>query len=372
MRDELVDRIYEAAFVPELWASVLENMIAASGSASGGLLVFDGERPVGVRATDATRDLLEEFATSDQWRQSERIQHFHANPITGFVHADDYFSPSLLAGDATLKHMQARGLDWQAGTIIPLPTGEIIVFAFERRAEDGRHSAGSMALFQSLHGHLARAGMMAARLGLERAQGTVNTLQAMGLPAAVLSASGRTMAANGLFETMPDVFVPRAKGGLALADAAAQSLFAEAIERVMTGAPTVQSLPLAATERRPAFVVHVLPLRRAAQDIFSQAEILVATTMPSASAMVPSPQLLHGLFDLTPAEARLAAALAAGRTLREAASRNGNQFSTARSQLEAIFRKTGTHKQSQLVALLQSAGPLKRDFHRPPSPPLHD
>lgn len=360
MRDELVDRIYEAAFVPEHWPSVLDRLIAASGSASGGMLVFDGERPVGVRATAATRDLLEEFASSEQWRRSERIRHFLANPVTGFVHADDYFSPSLLSEDATLRQMQARGLDWQAGTIIPLPTGEIVVFAFERHAREGKHSAATMALFQSLHAHLARAGMMSARLRLERAQGTVTTLQAMGLPAAVMSSTGRTIAVNTLCEAMPDVFQTRAGGGLVLGDVAAQARFAQSVERITAGAPTVQSLPVAATETRPALVIHLLPLRRAALDIFSQAEFLVAATTPSASAMVPSPQLLHGLFDLTPAEARLATALAGGRTLKEAAALNGNKFSTARSQLETIFRKTGTNRQSQLVALLQSAGPLKR------------
>lgn len=142
MRDELVDRIYEAAFVPELWSSALEALRVTSGSASGGMLVFDGEKPVGVRATDLTRDMLEEFATSDQWRQSERLRHFQANPITGFVHADEYFPPSLQARDEPVGLMRARGLDWQAGTIIPLPTGELVAFIFERRAEDGATAAG--------------------------------------------------------------------------------------------------------------------------------------------------------------------------------------------------------------------------------------
>lgn len=71
-----------------------------------------------------------------------------------------------------------------------------------------------MALLQSLHVHLARAGMMTARLRLERAQGTVATLQAMGLPAAVLSHSWRTIAVNALLEAMPDVFVSRAHSRL--------------------------------------------------------------------------------------------------------------------------------------------------------------
>jgi DNA-binding CsgD family transcriptional regulator len=67
---------------------------------------------------------------------------------------------------------------------------------------------------------------------------------------------------------------------------------------------------------------------------------------------------LHGLFDLSPAEARLAAALTAGDALKAVAANHGIKFSTARSYLENIFRKTGTHQQSQLVALLKSTQPL--------------
>lgn len=67
---------------------------------------------------------------------------------------------------------------------------------------------------------------------------------------------------------------------------------------------------------------------------------------------------LRRLFDFTPAEARLAAALASGTALKEAAMLQGIRFSTARSYLENIFRKTRTRQQSQLVALLKSAPPL--------------
>jgi DNA-binding CsgD family transcriptional regulator len=176
----------------------------------------------------------------------------------------------------------------------------------------------------------------------------------------VLATDGRVLAVNDLFEAMPTTFLPLAHGGVAIADAPANTLFERALEGLRGHEPTVQSIPVSAQEGRPAFVIHILPLRRSAHEIFSGAEILVAATVPSPSAMVPSPQVLHGLFDLTPAETRLAMALACGLSLRQAAASNGNRFSTARSQLETVFRKTGTNKQGQLVALLKSAAPLTR------------
>jgi DNA-binding CsgD family transcriptional regulator len=63
-------------------------------------------------------------------------------------------------------------------------------------------------------------------------------------------------------------------------------------------------------------------------------------------------ETLRQRFGLTPAESRLALALADGMGLREAADRNGVRLSTARVQLKAIFWKTETHRQAELVALL--------------------
>ncbi|MBZ9967808.1 helix-turn-helix transcriptional regulator [Mesorhizobium sp. BR1-1-2] len=67
---------------------------------------------------------------------------------------------------------------------------------------------------------------------------------------------------------------------------------------------------------------------------------------------------VRGLFNLTPAEARLAAALASGRTLKEAAESSNITVKTCRTYLERIFSKTRTHQQSELVALLKSTEPL--------------
>lgn len=67
------------------------------------------------------------------------------------------------------------------------------------------------------------------------------------------------------------------------------------------------------------------------------------------------------LFDLAPKEASLAASLASGRTLKQAADDNRIQISTARSYLEKIFQKTGARQQSQLVAILKSAQTITRN-----------
>lgn len=354
----LTERIYEAALAPEHWRATLEAIGAAAGTPAGKLFVFDGVQPVGFEATDMVAEVTRAFCETGLWRSSERLPYFHRQPVTGFVLARRYFPPALLARDGMALALRGKGLDDQAGTIIALPGGELAVLAFEK-PDHGRFAPAELNRLNRLHPHIARAALLSARLGLERARGRVSALEALRLPACVLSMTGRVLAGNALFEAMDETFRPAAFGGLALADKPADRLLQEVLAACRTGEePVVRSIPVAARGGEPAMVVHVVPLHRAAHDIFSRGDMLLAASRVSASAMVPAPGLLNGLFDLTPAEARLATALAAGQTLAQAGAGQGLRPSTARTYLDRILRKTGTHQQSQLVALLKSAQPF--------------
>jgi DNA-binding CsgD family transcriptional regulator len=63
-------------------------------------------------------------------------------------------------------------------------------------------------------------------------------------------------------------------------------------------------------------------------------------------------EIVRKLFDLTPAEASLALALANGSTLEEVAEEMGISKNTARAHLRAIFSKTGATRQATLVRTL--------------------
>lgn len=66
--------------------------------------------------------------------------------------------------------------------------------------------------------------------------------------------------------------------------------------------------------------------------------------------------LLGELFGLTPAEQRLGDLLVRGLTPEQCAERLGTSINTVRSQLRALFRKTRTNRQAELVSLLVRLG----------------
>ena len=142
---------------------------------------------------------------------------------------------------------------------------------------------------------------------------------------------------------------------IALVDAAADTLLAAAIERIqrpgLTAGAAVSSFALRATELRTPMVVHVLPVRGAAHDVFATANAILLIT-PVQNAAAPDSKLLQALFDLTPAESRIAQGIGNGETVEAIAARLGISTATARSQLKGVMAKTGTGRQTELALLL--------------------
>ena len=299
MTEELIDRIYEAAFVPSRWPAILDEIGARSGSASGALQIIRGGGPPLWTATDLIRETLHGFIASGLWRSCERPAGLAALDHPGFIGAADYLSPAQLERDPVVPLLGSLGLGWQVATLITMPTGEHVGLTFERRLDAGRHAPGEVAMLDALRPHLARAALIAARLDLERARTTVSTLEALGLPAAVLGAGGRVMAANAFLEGSP-AFLSGGHGRLVLAHQSADKLLRGLMEPGSPASATC-SIPIPGSEERPPAIVHVLPLRGAAHDIFGGTTLVLLTSV-SMAANVPDLALLRGLFDLTPKE----------------------------------------------------------------------
>lgn len=82
-------------------------------------------------------------------------------------------------------------------------------------------------------------------------------------------------------------------------------------------------------------------------------------SMPTDRAPIAiSTELLHELYGLTLAEAKLCNALLQESGLRGAACRLGISLNTAKTQLQAIFQKTGVPRQSELLRIFLS-GPAQ-------------
>jgi DNA-binding CsgD family transcriptional regulator len=66
----------------------------------------------------------------------------------------------------------------------------------------------------------------------------------------------------------------------------------------------------------------------------------------------PPVELVQSLFDLTPAEARVARSLASGKTVQAIATEGEVSLNTVRTHVRHVLAKTGCDRQAAVVALL--------------------
>ncbi|MBS0363963.1 MAG: helix-turn-helix transcriptional regulator [Proteobacteria bacterium] len=356
MNPELIDRIYECAFAPEGWPAVLDE-ISIVAEARGGSLFTANQAVLNWTSSRSMADVWDALMTrglmacGDRFRRLVEVRH------SGFVtELDGYSGEDEMAGDPLYNEvLWPMGLGWAAATALPLPTGDTLIFTFERERASGPAGPDVLRTLDSLRPHLARSALLSARLQLDRARALGETLELLGLPALVFDATGRLLAANALAEGLAGVQW-RARDRISLADPAADGLFQQALQALerpdgVARLEQVRSFAVRGGEAGPSLVAHVAPILGAARSVFARcAGVLVLTpvTLPAA----PPVELVQSLFDLTPAEARVARRLAAGETVDEIAADSGLAPITVRNQVRAILRKTGCRRQAEVVALL--------------------
>lgn len=351
MIDDLVSRIYEAATLPELWPGVLCD-IAEYGGAEDALFfsIVDGVQYM--LGTPKIVSQAEDWNAGGWPSRSDRPERIAKARHHGFItDLDVYTMEEIETLPVYQEWLIPRGWGWGIGTSIPIPSGEQVFFTLERAWSRGPAGSQDVARMDTLRPHLARSAVMSARLQQERAQSATNVLELVGLPGCVLNGAGRAIAMNGGCEALlPDTI--RDGRVFTLVNPAAQRLFEEARSSLHSSrGSTPCSIPITGNEHRPPMVVHLLPVERAARDLFGAMSAIVVFT-PLAAGTSPSNAVLAGLFDLTAAEARVAAEVAGRRSIPEIASVLGLTRETVRSQLRAVFSKTGTNRQADLAVLL--------------------
>lgn len=201
--------------------------------------------------------------------------------------------------------------------------------------------ATDAATFSSETGHAAVAGMIAV-------------LNLIRQPALALDPNGCVLGANAAAEAIFDDDLRVRGRRLLVRDRRAAADLAALVHQLPTAPDTVTIMAAPIIVRRDGrrpLVIHGSSLGAAARGSLCGACVLLVVNdlRPRPG---PDPSLIARAFGLTRAEARLASLVASGMVPDQAARRIGVSRETARSQLKAVYAKTDTHRQSELVALL--------------------
>lgn len=345
--DKTVDDIYEAGAIPEKWPRLLRRLSEWTGSSAALILAHtvDGLHGYESEGSWPARDdyIREGWATD-----TTRADWLMGDDYPGFRTDLDFATPEQLCEiPVYAQFLIPRGLDAGAATLVSGLDGDRLLMTFEGFSGHDASRAAIPAL-DRLRPHLARAVMLTARLRQAQIQASVEAMEMAGVPAAMITARGQIRSSNARFRTLFD------QGPQPLLPVGARNRLEPLIEAARTGGGG--SLAVATGDGNA--VLHVLPVTGQARDIFigCAAMILVATGSPAS----PDHDMLQMLYDLTPAEAQIAAQVAIGLNPATIARRNAVAIGTVRTHLKSIFSKTGLRSQTELAVHLAALNPVVR------------
>lgn len=356
----IIDLIYEAAFVPETWVRVLDIM-AAGVSAYGSVLFNSSPATTTAIASASLADLDEKMLDEGWLQRNTRAARLLTIQHQGFVDEAAWFTEEEYNTQPIFTEvMKPLGYGFGTSTFITAPGGDRFIFGVEKKKVQGPVSAAHIAWLDGLRPHLARAALMAGRLEFERNNAALAALQLGGLPSAIIRADGCVSGLNPLLEQLSPQIMVTAGDRLRFGHGPANTIFSAALEQCQTQRSLAsRTFPVPQCEDRSPAVVHLVPVEGNARDIFSSAALLVVVT-PIDRTRVPGVETIQGLFDLTPAEARVARAIATGRDVPATAGHLSVSTETVRSHVKAILAKSGMARQTDFVAAVASIHPVTK------------
>lgn len=353
MTEDIIDKIYEAAVNPDHWPTVLDRMSDMAG-AEGGVLFAAGTGTPQWTSSERMRPHMEAFVAEGWAGRNARGDAAFRKRLASFSTDHDTLSAEEIETSPIYRDFfRPRGLGWSIGTSIVPMTGDVLVVSLERRHDLGPVENEVKARLDPLRPHLARSALTAAQFGLERARGMVLGLDMIGIAAAVVTSSGVMVAGNRHFEGMADFVVHGAFDRLSLTEPSANKSLYAALAGLgrRDGRPRPpMTIAMRPKTGRPA-VAHLIPLVATARDIFRRGDALLILSKVGQGGL-PGASLLEAIFDLSPAEARVAHRVVEGVPTQMIAQQLGLSPETVRTQIQAVLRKTGVHRQIDLVRLV--------------------
>jgi DNA-binding CsgD family transcriptional regulator len=348
-------RLGEAAVDPAIWPDIMEEICAAVRATGVLLLQTDERTPDGPR-TESVREFADYHLRYGWHTRSVRAVRALRLLLSGTraladedIFGCDELEPPPYINEFTvpMSFKWAAGGDFYAGLAL-------WGLCLHRRNGENPFNAEEVELLAALADKLAETVTLSKAVGKAVLSGVTNGLQLIKQPALALDGSGCIVDMNAAVETILDDEVTVKHRRLCLCDKQAKSLLDAFLEQLRTlpdtSAFSVSPIVVQRRAKQP-LVICILPVDGVARGTFFGARVLLVLT-DLTRRFGPQPDVLARAFGLTPAEARLAAIIATGLSTEKAAEHLGIGRETARSQLKAVFAKTNTHRQSELVALL--------------------
>ena len=362
--DLLLGKMYDAAFDPGLWVSVMEDLsktLSGHSACMTTLDVFTGQGS-GYAAL-VPSDTMDTYLST--WTQNNPLHEMgdacsymqHWRPAT--IRYEDWIDRQALNRTEFFNEF-LRPIGAENGIMMGLAlvgTNTVTV----NIARPFRHDVfddDEVALARRWQGHLSRAVRLGQTVQIgQTALDAVDQLIATTTRCLFfLDQRGRVQRMSAGAEAM--LVAGRQLtvcGGVLTAvrsdeDVELRRLVARATVRDATGSPSGSMILASGVGDRVE--LDIAPLGPRSTAHWSSAPVVLVTATHPHGAVLPIDARIRIRFGLTPAEARVAMAVLRGFTLRDTSETLSVSINTVRAQLSAVFAKTGCRRQADLVRIL--------------------
>ncbi len=349
-----VDRCYEAILQPKGWTGALDHLSSALGGSGCNFLAHDRAcHTVAYMHSTHMGHWNELWSLNMDWasdqcsaRGAPRVRQGARSLLQTDLFSHDEIRYSRfhqeIAGPSGCRH-------WASASF--MVDGDAWCMPVYRHQPFARDDTRE---FIEVSRHLERIIRMSRAVVEARDRTELAALDRFGRAAMLVDRDGRVTRTNSVAEALMSPDFRLCRGRLLAADPRSQDQIGALLHAIQTTPPDMfLQAPMALVSRdgQAWLTIDVLPMTGRDDESFIGARaILVISDLTEVRAKTGAD--LQSLFGLTPAEARLAAALCGGKSVNQTALEFGVGTSTLRSHLKNIFAKTGTARQAELVAVL--------------------
>ena len=344
------------AFNSKEWTKVCDGLAELVGGVGAWIVPQESAlRFPSLPHSPALDEFIDRMFETGWLRRDPRESGFGKALSFGCVTDQDIFAPGEMKTHPFYQELLTPlGLRWfiaiafQAG-------GRAWAASVQGKPERGPFGREDAEILLGLKNDLAVAANRAIELGAARQEDLESFFSHAGRAAVVIDCDGRVLSSvdegEEILGACDLLRAGRLGGSHPLLADRLEVLAAAAVSYVPgRSSPIPRPVDVLAPDRRH-YRIDAIPMPRDFQELVRGAGAIVTVRELAASAAAAHDEYRR-MFDLTAREAELAACLAAGQSLSQAAGALEMSLGTARHHLKSIFGKTGTRRQAELVALL--------------------
>jgi DNA-binding CsgD family transcriptional regulator len=315
----------------------------------------------------STDFLLSATATFDDWAHVSYTGYYRqrdvwgarmlAKPVPSVLHGREIIEQSTLErSEIYADYYRKAGVHHAMVGTFPV-AGDLGVVAISRQRRSEEYDDGDRTRLNVLVPHLQRAIQIQQRLSVAEQQRALGfeIMEQLALGIVIVGVNLRILFANGVARHVlqtGDALIS-AQGSLRARHRAHVPRLEKLLHDVVltsvgrgTDPGGFVSLPRSAKKPFPILVAPYRPPVGADGHFLGAALIMFSD--PRVQTTAPD-KVIAEMFGISPAEARLAAALIRGDSLVDYAARIGISLNTAKTQIKQIFQKTGYNRQTDLI-----------------------